>query len=306
MADARPTPPVSAGTVLVVDDSLTMRNALRKVLEGEHRVLLASNGHEALALAVEEQPDLVILDGVMPGMDGYAVCARLKSDPRTEDLPVLFLTGLDSEADETLALEAGAIDFITKPFRPRVVAARIRNHMELKRLRDHLRDLSLVDGLTGIANRRRFDRSLRQAWATAQHERRSLAVILGDVDYFKRYNDAYGHQAGDACLQAVARAFSQALPGRSDLAARYGGEEFVALLPEADQARAATVAERIRAEVRALNLPHAQSDVSELVTVSLGWATARPSEGGTPEALLLRADEKLYEAKRSGRDRVCG
>jgi diguanylate cyclase (GGDEF)-like protein len=294
------------GKVLVVDDSSAMRLALESVLSAEHQVFVASNGHEGLAMAVSERPDVILLDVVMAGMDGYAVCSHLKSDPRTEDIPVLFLTSLAGETDETLALESGAIDFLVKPFRPKVVAARVRNHVELKRLRDLIKQQSLIDGLTGIANRRRFDEAIAEAWTACALSQRPLAMILLDVDYFKRYNDRFGHPQGDACLQAVASVLTQCVTSPGSLVARYGGEEFVCVLPEVDPLRAMAVAEHLCAEVKGLGLLHPASEVEEVVTVSLGVASVRPAAGGNPQDLVLRADQQLYRAKSEGRNRACG
>jgi diguanylate cyclase (GGDEF)-like protein len=299
---ARPLP--GAATVLIVDDSRTSRSILTAVLSREHHVIAAASGEEGLALALEQLPDLILLDVVMPGLDGFAVCARLKSDPTTEEIPVLFLSALGGEADETLALEAGAIDFITKPISPVVVAARVRNHLELKRSKDLLRDLSLADGLTGIANRRRFDRQLESEWQRTRRRKLPLAVIMGDVDHFKLYNDTYGHGAGDGCLKVVASCFASSLQRPGDLAARYGGEEFVCILPETTLEGAMEVAQRICESVAALGIPHSHSSASDCVTVSLGVAACHPSEGGTPHELLAAADAKLYEAKSGGRNRA--
>ncbi len=292
------------GRVLVVDDSRTVRGVLTSILSQEHEIITAANGEEALRIAQAEQPDLILLDIIMPGLDGYAVCARLKSDPRTEEIPVLFLTGLSGDEDEALGLEAGGIDFILKPVRPLAVAARVRNHLELKRVRDQLRDLSLLDGLTGLANRRRFDRQLEAEWQRARRSGEPLSLILGDVDFFKRYNDHYGHAQGDECLKAVARAFQEALHRPADLSARYGGEEFVCILPETDAIGAMQVAERIRLLLKARQIPHAQSEVAPIVSVSLGVATFTALENRKPEELLQKADAHLYEAKKAGRNRA--
>ena len=294
------------GKVLVVDDSSAMRMALASVLSIEHQVFTAASGQEGLAIAAREHPDVILLDVVMAGMDGYAVCAHLKSDPRTEDIPVLFLTSLAGEAEETLALEAGAIDFLVKPFRPKVVAARVRNHVELKRLRDRIRQQSLIDGLTGVANRRRFDEELVEAWSACAMSQKPLALIMLDVDYFKRYNDCFGHPQGDVCLQAVAAVLAQSLTSPGSLVARYGGEEFVCVLPEADALRAMIVARHLCAEVRALGLLHPASDIEKVVTISLGVASLRPAAGGEPQDLLYQADLQLYRAKSEGRNRACG
>lgn len=297
--------PERPGLVLVVDDSRTIRRHLETVLSQEHRVILAESGPEAIHLAVDQQPDLVLLDVVMPGMDGYAVCARLKSDPRTEEIPVLFLTSLKGEAEETLALEAGAIDFIHKPITPTSVAARVRNQLALKRSQDRIREISLLDGLTAIANRRRFDGHLREEWARAQRNGAPISLVMGDVDYFKRYNDHYGHAQGDACLREVARCFAGGVHRAGDLAARYGGEEFACLLPGTDLAGALVVAERIRELALGLSLPHAQSEVADIVTLSLGVACRIPEQGQDPSLLVEQADAGLYRAKAEGRNRVC-
>lgn len=297
-------PQRGAATVLVIDDSRTSRSILTAVLSQEHRVLAASTGEEGLAMALEHGPDLILLDVVMPGLDGFAVCARLKSEPLTEEIPVLFLSALGGEADETLALEAGAIDFITKPISPVVVAARVRNHLELKRSKDQLRALSLADGLTGIANRRRFDHQLEAEWQRTRRRKLPMAVIMGDVDHFKLYNDTYGHAAGDGCLKAVAHCFANAMQRPGDLAARYGGEEFVCILPETSLDGAMEVAQRVCECVSAQGIPHSQSSAADHVTVSLGVAACYPADGGSALELLAAADARLYDAKHGGRNRA--
>ena len=195
---------------------------------------------------------------------------------------------------------------MVKPYRPKVVAARVRNHVELKRLRDQIRRQALRDGLTGLANRRCFDEGLLEAWSHCVRDRKPLALILLDIDYFKRYNDALGHLAGDDCLRQVAAALSRCITTPGALVARYGGEEFVCLLPEADAIRAMAQAEYLRGELQAMRIPHPGSDVEECVTVSLGVASVRPAEGRAPEELLQKADQRLYQAKAEGRNRVCG
>jgi diguanylate cyclase (GGDEF)-like protein len=293
--------------VLVVDDSRTLCGLLGNLLCPRYRVLTAENGEDGFNLALEGRPDLILLDIMLPGLDGPAVCRRLKGDSRTREIPVLFLTALGGEAEEMRALEAGGIDFILKPISPPVLAARIRNQLEQKHQQDRLRTLSLLDGLTGIANRRRFDQYLEMEWQRCSRNAQPLSLVMGDVDFFKAYNDGYGHARGDECLRAVAKVFGMALRRPADLAARYGGEEFVCVLPETDREGARIVADQVMAQMEALAMPHAFSDAAPRVTVSVGVATARrPSPARSWKALVEEADLWLYEAKARGRNRIAG
>jgi len=299
--------PEGADTLLVVDDSRTLCHLLGGQLCPRYRVLTAETGEEGLALALQWCPDLILLDVMMPDLDGFHVCRRLKEDSRTREIPVLFLTALGGEAEEMRALEAGGIDFILKPVSPPVLAARVRNQLELKHQQDRLRNLSLLDGLTGIANRRRFDQYLEMEWQRCSRNGQPLSLVMGDVDHFKAYNDGYGHGRGDECLRSVAKVFDRALRRPADLAARYGGEEFICLLPETDQDGARIVAEQIMAQMAELALPHAYSPISRQVSVSVGLATARrPSQGRPCHTLVEEADRWMYEAKARGRNRVVG
>jgi diguanylate cyclase (GGDEF)-like protein len=290
-------------TILVVDDSVMVLRLLQVILtEQNYRVVTADSGKEGLALALEYLPDLILLDAVMPDLNGFEVCSRLKAAPSTREIPVLFVTALRGEADEVAALDAGAIDFIPKPITPAIVAARVRNHLELKHSKDRLRTLSLVDGLTGIANRRQFDQALEQEWLRCGRNGRALSLIMGDVDFFKRYNDHLGHAEGDDCLRKVAQVFRQALRRPGDLAARFGGEEFACILPDTDEAGAHLVASQILTGLTALELEHPDSKVSPWVTLSLGLATLYPGPAGQAGSIVEAADRNLYEAKRRGRN----
>ncbi len=291
-------------SILVVDDIPANIHVLSRILKEECDIYFATDGNRALELARHRLPDLVLLDIMMPGMDGYEVCRRMKADAATRDIPVIFISAKSEVEDETHGLEVGAIDFITKPVSPPIVRARVRNHLLLKRQADLLRELSFLDGLTGIANRRRFDEALAREWRRCGRSRLPLSLILLDVDHFKAYNDHYGHQAGDECLRAVARGLAGAMNRPGDLVARYGGEEFACLLPETDEAGAAGVADRLRQAVAGLGLPHGHSPVAGHVTISLGIAAARPQAGTPPDGLTRSADRFLYEAKRAGRDCV--
>jgi diguanylate cyclase (GGDEF)-like protein len=242
---------------------------------------------------------------MMPDMNGFETCRRLKADPLTRDIPVIFVTALDSPEDETFGLEAGAVDFISKPLNSAVVRARVRTHITLKRQADLLRSMSFVDGLTGVANRRQFDEALQREWRACLRTGTSLALIMIDIDYFKQFNDTYGHPAGDACLRAIAGILDGEMNRSHDLIARYGGEEFVCLLPDINLTAAQIKAEQLRQAVQSLNIPHKASSTAPVVTISVGLAFFIPTEKLTPEQLVAAADVQLYTAKHTGRNRVC-
>ncbi len=303
-------------TVLIVDDERFNINVLVDLLSSDYRTMVAKNGEQALRRAQSaEPPDLILLDIMMPGMDGYEVCRHLKADPLTADIPVIFVTAMDKSVDEEKGLELGAIDYITKPLSLPLVKLRVRNHLKLKRQSDRLRNLSIIDGLTEIPNRRFFDHHLDQEWRRCIRSNSSISLILLDIDYFKPYNDHYGHAAGDDCLKRVAMALTSVI-GRAgdmvarsggrptDIIARYGGEEFVCVLPETDGPGAGVVGEKLRNAVMALNIPHVQSRVADRVTISLGGATMTPDGEHFPADLIERADQNLYSAKERGRNRL--
>ncbi len=291
-------------TILVVDDSPENLQVISAVLKEHYKVKVAINGERALALATAaDPPDLILLDVMMPGMDGYEVCSRLKAQPATARIPVLFVSSRDEEEDEARGLSMGAIDYIVKPIRPSIVQARVRNHIELKRSRDLLERLTTQDHLTGISNRRRFDDFLAVEWRRAAREQTPISLISIDIDHFKAYNDHYGHPQGDQCLIQVARALAASVTRPTDLVARCGGEEFAAVLPATGSAGATLLAEQMRARVLAQGLEHAHSATHSHVTISLGVATLVPQADESPQALVDLADAALYEAKSAGRNR---
>ncbi|NCC27188.1 MAG: response regulator [Gammaproteobacteria bacterium] len=291
-------------SLLIVDDQPLQIQAMYRIFRDDCEVFMATDGEQALAHCRRTLPDLVLLDVVMPGMDGLAVCRALKQGRATADVPVLFVTAQTDALDQALALEAGGVDFISKPVNPAVVRARVRTHLTLKAQADLLRNMAYLDGLTGIANRRAFDERLRTEWRRAQRDGAPLAALLLDVDHFKRYNDRHGHQEGDACLRAIADTLSTASRRGYDLIARYGGEEFVCLLPGCDLDGAIKKAECLRMAIEDLAIPHRDSPVSDHVTVSIGAAVVMPDPDGVPSTLLLMADAQLYRAKAAGRNRV--
>jgi diguanylate cyclase (GGDEF)-like protein len=291
--------------VLIVDDTPTNIQVLAEALRADYRVKVAGSGKMALEIIRQGLPDLILLDVMMPDMDGYEVCRSLKNDPLTQNIPVIFVTARTDTEDEAFGLQLGAVDYIAKPFRLPIVLARVRNHVDLKLKTDLLESHALLDGLTSIPNRRRFDQSLETEWKRAQRSGLPLSVIMFDIDHFKAYNDCLGHRAGDDCLTKVAALLADSVERPGDLVARYGGEEFVALLPETDKVGVMRIAERCRAHVAAQQIPHPASATANWVTVSVGVATLLPHAGEIPANLLEQADACLYQAKAAGRNRVC-
>lgn len=300
--------------LLVVDDQPINIQVMYQIFAADYQVFMATGGAQALAICKDKPMDLVLLDVVMPGMDGFAVCTQLKADEATRNIPVIFVTAHDDPAQETRGLEVGAVDFIAKPVNPAVVRARVKTHLLLKQQSDLLRKLVFLDGLTGVFNRRYFDQQLAIEWARAARNDSPLSVILLDVDFFKRYNDHYGHQAGDDCLQQIAMTLKDALKRPADVVARYGGEEFVCILPDIRFDDAMLMARQLEQQVRAKEIPHEKSDVSPFVTISLGVATRSKQETNTiagktasdSAALVALADTRLYFAKNNGRGQAYG
>lgn len=287
--------------LLLVDDQPINIQVLHQIFARDCQIFMALDGLQALQLCHQHQPDLVLLDVVMPGMDGLEVCRKLKADAQTRHIPVIFVTGNNSTEQETQGLEAGAVDFIPKPFNPRVVRARVDTHLTLKRQSDLLRSLAYVDGLTGVSNRRRFDEYLETEWRRSLRSGQSLTLILLDVDHFKAYNDLYGHQGGDECLRQIGACLMNALQRPADLVSRYGGEEFACVLPETHWPDALNLGTQLGHKVKSLGMAHQASPTAACVTVSLGVAVRTTDSQGSLPDLLGLADDKLYAAKHDGR-----
>ena len=290
--------------VLVADDDVINRQVLSELLKPEYTVLLAKNAEQTLERAARHAPDLILLDVMMPDMTGYEVLRRLRADPATEHIAVIFISGLDRPEDEAIGLKMGAADYIAKPFNATVVLARVALHLEVVRQRRLLEHLANVDGLTELANRRRFDEVYELEFKRAQRSGQPLSLGLLDIDCFKQYNDHYGHPAGDRALRAVARTVSSHMRRPGDLAARYGGEELVLLMPDTDTAQAHAIMQRIIEGIALLRIPHETSPVVPFLSASVGGATLDSDEGLTPATLFDRADHYLYRAKDAGRNRV--
>ena len=298
-------PQVHRAKILLVDDSTTNLRILGAILSPDYDVLVAISGETALEIARDpEPPDLILLDVQMPGMDGYTACQILKEDDLTRNIPVIFITALDGSQAETKGFELGAVDYITKPYSPPVVRARVGTQVALKQRTDLLETMAFLDGLTGIPNRRQFDRQLEKEWLLMMRRSAPLSLLLIDIDHFKRYNDHYGHGAGDDCLRLVARTIASVIKRPGDLAARYGGEEFAIILPDTDERGASTVAEAARLAVESLKLPHASSPLTDHITISLGVTTDIPRRQGNLHDFVNAADHALYHAKSAGRNRI--
>lgn len=290
--------------VLIADDDGINRQVLATLFKPEYVVLLAKSGEQTIERAQRHLPDLIMLDVMLPDMDGYEVLRRLRADPATAHIEVIFITGMGRPEDEAKGLKLGAADYITKPFNTTVVMARVATHLQVVRQRRMLEHLAHMDGLTELANRRRFDELYASEWQRATRHGHTMSVALLDIDCFKQYNDHYGHPAGDRALRAVARMARNAMRRPCDVAARYGGEELVLLMPETDAAQAMYVAEGIREAVAQLLIPHEQSVACPVLTVSIGGATLAIGGQEPAAALFEAADAALYRAKDAGRNRV--
>ncbi len=291
--------------LLVVDDQPTNIQVLYRVFADDCQVFMATSGEQALHTAREEAPDVILLDVMMPDMDGYEVCRQLKQDSATRDIPILFVTAHHEAQEEARGLACGAVDFITKPIHPAVVRARVHTHLTLQRQTEVLKRLVFIDALTHAFNRRYFDERLAEEWGRAQRTGRPLGLILIDVDYFKQFNDVNGHQRGDDALRQVAQALKGTILRPGDVVCRYGGEEFACLLPDTDLDGALQVAQRMKLAVRELAIGHPASAVDQVLTISAGVAVRTPTSRGDAAALLALADAQLYRAKAEGRARVC-
>lgn len=286
--------------VLVIDDSKTTRTIVRSSLMDEDiGLVFAASGAEGITLAQSDSPpDLILLDIELPESNGFEVCQRLKADERTAKIPVIFLTGASSTTQKIRGLDLGAIDYVTKPFDPAELCARVRASLRGKYMFDLLAQKAMLDGLTGLWNRAYFDQRLADAVEVARSAGQPLTLVMVDVDRFKSINDSQGHPFGDTVLRHVAKALTDCAR-KDDAVCRYGGEEFGVLLPGVRLSSAVLAAERIRAAVEGLNLHHRNQTLR--ITCSLGVASYR---GGTPEQLVAAADAALYLAKKQGRNRV--
>lgn len=314
-------------SILIIDDVPDDLNALQSILAGAERwnIVLARSAEEALRALESGEVEIVLADIMTPATGGLEICRQIKARSDLAHTPVVMIMADSERAYLTQAYESGACDYLMKPLDPAEVTARVgavlrsKGEVDVRIARERelmattrklqaanqqLLRLSVVDAVTGVANRRSFDQTLDRIWRSASRHQWEVALVMIDIDFFKGYNDSFGHPAGDECLRRVGGGLTDALKRPDDFMARYGGEEFAVILPQTDLAGASVVAERLRASIEALDIRHPASPIANHVTISLGVASILPTREAARFTLISMADEALYEAKRSGRNRV--
>lgn len=289
--------------ILIVDDSLLQATQLKAIIEDEYDVTIAQTAEDGLRKVSDEDFSLVLLDVVMPEMDGFTLLKKLQEEIITQSVPVILITSLADVKNEQRGLVLGAVDYITKPYIPLIVKARVDTHIKLYRYRRQVEEQSMTDQLTGVANRRRYDRYSLAKWYEAARLQVPFSICMFDIDHFKVYNDTFGHPAGDKVIAAVAKTISSYLKRSTDFVARYGGEEFVAISMGEPSEKTFGHLQKIRQAIEDLHIPHSPA-VSEWVTVSIGGVTVIPETGSAYDIHLKIADTMLYDAKKHGRNQV--
>ncbi|MAL02822.1 MAG: diguanylate cyclase response regulator [Arenimonas sp.] len=297
-----PTTFASPPVLLLVDDDPGNLRLLAGLLGDSYELRLATRAEAALQIAASQHPDLILMDVMLPGMSGLEACRRLAQDPGTMDIPVIFITGGSSEDDELACWDAGGVDFVSKPVHPVTLARRVAVHIKLKQQADRLRELAGTDALTGLANRRTFDSHASREWRRCRRLHLPLSLAILDVDWFKAFNDHYGHAGGDRALRLLADTLRRLCTRAGDTVARLGGEEFALLMPNTNAEGARTLLGRLLEAVDSLQEPHAASPLGQL-SISAGIASVEPETGGDLASLMALADRRLYLAKAAGRAR---
>ncbi len=291
-------------SILIVDDVVQNIVLLNNALKSDYIILFAKSGKEALEVARKNNPDIILLDIMMPEMSGFEVCKELKSDDELKNIPVIFVTALNDSLSESEGLKLGAVDYIRKPYNIDIVKLRVNNHLKMKRYQDELLILSNTDKLTGIPNRRALMDSIEKEVKRSVRNQSHLGFAMLDIDFFKNYNDNYGHISGDGCLHAVAQAISASLKRPADIVGRYGGEEFLCLLPETDKQGVLNMSKEMLQSVSNLSIPHDFSQASDVITVSVGCCSLIPEYGQSIDSYIELADKALYHSKNNGRNKV--
>lgn len=289
--------------ILIVDDSIVQSTRLKSILDDEYDITIAQTAEEGLNCVRDGNYSLILLDVVLPGMDGFTLLKKLQEEIITQSIPVILITSLSDAKNEQYGLVLGAVDYITKPFNSLIVKARVNTHIKLYNYRIQAEKQSLTDQLTGVANRRRYDRTSLTKWSEAARLQIPLSICMFDIDHFKAYNDTFGHPAGDKVIAAVAKTISSHLHRSTDFVARYGGEEFVAITLGSRSEEIFAHLVKIRKAVEGLQIPHDPA-VSPWVTVSIGGVTVVPSPEDAYPVYLKIADTMLYDAKKNGRNQV--
>ena len=289
--------------VLIVDDSRLQAAQLKSILDDEYDITIAQTAEDGLSYASSGGYSLILLDVVMPGMDGFTLLKKLQEEIITQSVPVILITSLSDIQHEQMGLRLGAVDYITKPFHPLIVKARVNTHIKLYQYRKQVEYQSMTDQLTKIANRRQHDYHSVIKWKEASRLRVPFSICMFDIDHFKAYNDTFGHPAGDKVIAGVAKLISSNLKRSTDFVARYGGEEFVAFLVGDSAEKAFQHLKKIRQAVEEIHMPHDPA-TAQWVTISIGGVTVIPPKDSSYDAYLKIADTMLYDAKRSGRNRV--
>lgn len=289
--------------ILIVDDSPFQGAQLRDILIDEYDITVARTAEEGFDSAISEDFSLILLDVVMPGMDGFTLLKKLQEESSTRSVPVIMITSLSDIEHEQLGFKLGAVDYISKPFNPLIAKARVNTHVKLYNYRKQVEYQSRTDQLTGIANRRQYDHDSIKKWKEAIRLQVPFTICMFDIDRFKAYNDTYGHPAGDKVIVSIAKTVSSYFHRSTDFFARYGGEEFIAILLGDSAKRSYEYLEEIRQAIEDLHIPHAPS-AGKWVTVSIGGVTVIPQSESIYDSYLEIADAMLYDAKRFGRNRV--
>lgn len=319
--------------VLVVDDNPSNCRLLTNYLSStNYKVVSATGGYEALEIVDSNPPDIILLDIMMPEMNGFEVCAKIKENESTKDIPIIFFSAQAETDDKLRGFSLGAVDYVTKPIKKSEIIARIRTHLtirfqqlELQQMNEELREITEAlqkreaqleeanallermaryDVLTGLSNRRNFFERASTHWETSIETQNPINILMIDIDFFKQYNDSYGHLAGDACLSKVAKCIQDHFDGQGQLAARYGGEEFIVLLTDISNEEALQKGEDICRIVYEQNIPNAANFTTHCITISVGVASGVATEDSIIEDLIAHADIALYQAKQNGRNRV--
>jgi len=290
-------------TILVVDDQALNLQVMNAILSPTYNVLAATSGAKAIEICRRNLPDLILMDIIMPFQNGLDVCRELKADPAFSDIPIIFVTGLETTEEENSCWSAGGVDFIKKPINATTLKHRVHAHLQLKFQSDLLRNWAFVDGLTGAYNRRYFDDCYERKMKMAVRSGRELAVAMIDIDFFKKYNDHYGHLDGDDCLRSVATSLRNVMRRPNDIFSRYGGEEFACIMPETSREGASHMANKMLKAVRDAGIKHEVLEIG-IVTVSIGVAYTVGQKLEATHDLLAIADERLYSAKQEGRNRA--